>query len=90
MKIIKACFILYYQEDKQACSNTHGKACNINGSVTFVAPQASECSFKIIFKHKKQFMVYSARLPVCPHQILFSSSLKSSQHPSPPVEKGRG
>jgi hypothetical protein len=52
MKIIEACLKLYNDKDHYTNSNTNCQTGDINECISSVARNISECSFKIILKHK--------------------------------------
>jgi hypothetical protein len=49
-------FIQHVQQYQHAGSQPGGQPDNINGRIKFVLPQVSECGFKIISKHERDFI----------------------------------
>ena len=70
MKIIKAEFKLYDQENDQADSDAHGKTGNINECEIFVSPQIPWRCFQIISKHGYIFILFWYFLQDLPMQLL--------------------
>ena len=53
MKAIEACVKLDNDKDHHANTNANSQARDVHNGVIAVTGQTSECSFEIVFKHKK-------------------------------------